>query len=248
MKQRATLTDYWETHSPHLLELGSRPVLEALNAVLEVSAGQRGLNVMSGTGETACRFAQMCRIELVGAHLERSAVEQSRRLAKQTGVADKVTFEEISSDSLPWSDGEFDFVFGDRIGALPNLVTFIRQWVRVCKPGGRLALHELCWLDEATTAEKDRLSSLLGGTIYTLSSYLGLLKTVGLQEVASRLVTEGVLSRAESPKSGGVMRSLSQHKFDALRLSRDHSHFNRLLKRRRLGYVVLVGKKPELSE
>jgi SAM-dependent methyltransferase len=105
---------------------------------LGLKAGQRVLDVACGTGNTAIPEAKLgCAV--VGVDIATNLLEQARERAQQEGV--QADFVEGDAEALQFPDMSFDAVvtmFGAMFAPRPELVA--REFVRVCRPGGLIAM------------------------------------------------------------------------------------------------------------
>jgi ubiquinone/menaquinone biosynthesis C-methylase UbiE len=133
-KQRAT----WSSADFALIGTTLQPVGEALCEAADVSAGERVLDVACGNGNAALaaarRFAEVTGVDYVPAFLERA-----RARAEADGL--ELEVREGDAEALPCADGEFDVVLST-FGVMfaPDQERAARELVRVCRPGGRIAL------------------------------------------------------------------------------------------------------------
>lgn len=111
---------------------------EHLVAELAPQAGERWLDVGTGTGAVAARAAR------AGAHVTASdlapaLIETARRLAAKEGL--EVEFEVADVEQLPYEDASFDIV-SSAVGAMfaPDQERTAAELARVTRPGGRLGL------------------------------------------------------------------------------------------------------------
>jgi SAM-dependent methyltransferase len=122
---------------------------EQLNEAADVCAGERVLDVAAGNGNAtlaaARRFARVTSTDYVGALLDRG-----RRRAEADGL--DVTFEVADVEALPYADASYDVVLST-FGVMfaPDHVRSARELMRVCRPGGRIALA--CWTPEGFLGE-----------------------------------------------------------------------------------------------
>ena len=154
----------------------------------DLRAGQRVLDVATGSGNTAIaaarRFCEVTGVDYVPALLarahERAAVE---------GLA--IDFREGDAEALPFPDASFDVIlstFGSMFA--PDQARTARELLRVCRPGGTIALAN--WTPEGLTGELFRAmgqylppppaglaSPLLWGTAARLRELLGAETTAG---------------------------------------------------------------------
>jgi SAM-dependent methyltransferase len=103
-----------------------------------IKRGMRVLDVACGTGNLAIPAAKAGAL-VTGVDIASNLVEQARERAKSEGV--KIQFDEGDAEELPYPDALFDVVvsmFGAMFAPRPDRVA--AELVRVCRPGGQIAL------------------------------------------------------------------------------------------------------------
>ncbi len=111
---------------------------EAFIARLELKPGDRVLDVACGSGNLSMPAARAGAI-VTGVDIATNLLEQARARAAAEGL--KIQFDEGDAEALPYADASFDVVvsmFGAMFAPRPELVA--AELVRVCRPGGRLAM------------------------------------------------------------------------------------------------------------
>ena len=103
------------------------------------------LDVCTGTGDLALAYwrASGGRAFVVGADFCRPMLEVGRAKADRAGAAGRVALLEADAQRLPFGDGVFSIVgvaFGLR--NVSDTDRGLRELVRVCRPGGRVAVLE----------------------------------------------------------------------------------------------------------
>jgi SAM-dependent methyltransferase len=105
---------------------------------LAIPSGSRVLDVACGSGNLAIPAAR-AGAKVTGVDIATNLVEQARERAKSEGVT--AQFDEGDAEQLPYDDASFDVVitmFGAMFAPRPELAA--AELVRVCKPGGRIAM------------------------------------------------------------------------------------------------------------
>ncbi len=96
------------------------------------------LDVACGSGQVALVAARRG-LDVWGCDIATNAIAAARGRAKSEGLS--ATFDEGDAEALPYGDNRFDVVtsmFGAMFAPRPDLVA--QELVRVCKPGGRVAM------------------------------------------------------------------------------------------------------------
>lgn len=103
-----------------------------------ISAGQRVLDVATGTGNVAVRAAE-AGAQVVASDLTPENFEGGRREARSRGV--ELEWVEADAEALPFDDGDFDVVTSS-FGAIfpPNHQRVADELLRVCRPGGTIGM------------------------------------------------------------------------------------------------------------
>ena len=104
----------------------------------EVVAGQRVLDVATGTGVVAITAARLG-ATVSGLDLTPELLDQARKSASIAGLRG-IDWKEGDAESLPYPDASFDVVlseFGHMFAPRPDVV--VKEMLRVLKPSGRLA-------------------------------------------------------------------------------------------------------------
>ncbi|MGH2922048.1 MAG: class I SAM-dependent methyltransferase [Gaiellaceae bacterium] len=99
-------------------------------ALARVSSARRALDLGTGTGEAAFRVAnRFPDAEVVGADLSPAMIVEARRKTPPE-LEDRVRFDEVDAERLPYADEWFDLV------TLANMIPFFDELDRVVAPGG----------------------------------------------------------------------------------------------------------------
>jgi SAM-dependent methyltransferase len=139
--QWAESAPYWEKHRDIIRNMFA-PVTQALITDAAITGGAAVLDVATGPGEPALSIADLIGAEgkVVGTDPVPEMVEAARREGHRRGLHN-ASFEVAFANSLPFPANSFDAVVS-RFGVMffPSPLDSFREWLRVLKPGGRIAV------------------------------------------------------------------------------------------------------------
>ncbi len=123
---------------------GGKAATLELAQLVPMSAQMEVLDVGGGIGGAARLLASQmgCRVSVVD--LTEAYCQVGEMLTRRTGLSQRVTFHHGNALELPFADQSFDVVWSQH--ATMNIAQKARlfaELVRVLRPGGRLAFHEI---------------------------------------------------------------------------------------------------------
>jgi MPBQ/MSBQ methyltransferase len=139
--ERATAEDL---HGLDMLHMGGLRATDELAGMAGIRPGQEVLDVGSGVGGPARRFATKFGARVWGVELGESIHETAVALTSLVGLQGQVRFKQGSALALPFEDGSFDAVIMQHIAMqVAEKDRLFGESIRVLKSGGTLALHEI---------------------------------------------------------------------------------------------------------
>ena len=118
---------------------------QELVALLKPEPGEHILDIGSGIGGPARWFAAKCGVRVTGIDLTPEFCAAAEALNRVTGLADRIAIRNGSALALPVPDNEFDRAYSQNV--IMNIADkrqFYREAFRALRPGGVLALSNLC--------------------------------------------------------------------------------------------------------
>ncbi len=129
--------------------MGGLPATMRLAELAGVGPGASALDAGSGLGGPARYLAKSTGCRVTGVDLSPSYVALATMLAERTGLAGSVTFQAGDLLALPFPAEHFDLVWTQHVAMnIADRPALYREFRRVLKPAGRLALHDVLWADD----------------------------------------------------------------------------------------------------
>ena len=126
---------------------------QALGLVPNVGPHTRVLDVGCGTGAQTLALAQSSPARIVAVDIHPPFVDELNRKALELGISERLEARVADMRHLDFASGSFDLIWCE--GAIYNvgLDTGLRDWRRLLRPGGHVALTEVCWQKPGAPAE-----------------------------------------------------------------------------------------------
>lgn len=162
---------------------GGAKLTSELGRSLRLIAGAVVADVGSGPGTSTVQLAVESGCRVVGIDLARESIIEARRAARAAGVADRVEFVEGDAEALPLPDASMDGLLSEcALCTFPDKQAAASEFVRVLRPGGRLALSDMTAVPERLREELRSLSAWVAciGGAERLEALVRLLAEAGL--------------------------------------------------------------------
>ena len=177
------------------------PTLRAMVRTLQLPQGSRGLDAGCGIGLQCLLLAEKVGFagHVTGLDVSTEMLDYGREIVKEVGLSERVSFQEGDVTNLPFGNNTFDWVWSvDCVGYGPETVPWLRELVRVAKPGGIVAIA--AWSSEKMLPGYPRLEARLGATSAGIAPFiqganperhfsraLGWFNELGLREVEAKV-------------------------------------------------------------
>jgi len=152
-RQQEAVLERFTRQAAHWGKLSVPDEVRAILDRIEVSSGDRVLDVAAGSGLLSRALAPRVR-EVVALDLTPAMLENAREAAQRDGVSN-IQFVEGAAEAMPFSDGEFDLAvtrFSLHHIAQPQGV--VDEMARVTRAGGRIVVIDLFASDDPGVAQR----------------------------------------------------------------------------------------------
>lgn len=202
---KAQVAAHWDRRAAHFDEdfghsIGSDAERQAWDRIIDlVAPAGRALNALDagcGTGflslEMAARGHRVTGVDFAPAMI---AAAQKKAAAQHFDIA----FEEADAEHLPFPPGSFDLVISRHVlWTLPHPEAAIDEWLRVLRPGGRLAIIDGARYDEAS-APPQRENARTSSEYAQISAQLPFYGGRPREEIEAVLQGHGLLDVTSDP-------------------------------------------------
>ncbi len=184
--------------SPRIVD---REALDLLLKETGAASSDDSLDVACGAGVVACHFASVVR-SASGIDITPAMIEQAKAREKDAGLTN-VRWDIGDVKHLPYPDGSFSIVTSRyAFHHMPDPEPVLREMVRVCRPGGVVAVCDICTSEDPRKAERfnelERLNDPTHVRGLPLSEHLALFERTGLGEpTIARYKLDFVVSRMQ---------------------------------------------------
>ena len=178
--------------------LGGFDATEALIDLCPIHADSSVIDIGCATGKTACFLARRYGCKVLGVDILSAMVERAKERARVEGITRKVEFMVGDAQELPLGDDVFDVVLGEFItGLVRDKESAVKEYVRVAKPGGTIALNEAAWLKTPPPTEIiGFLADAVGfkNELFTTEGWKDLLERSGIKQIRAKTYRSESLS------------------------------------------------------
>jgi cyclopropane fatty-acyl-phospholipid synthase-like methyltransferase len=231
------------------------PFLEAINrftdivgAKLGLRPGQHLLDVGCGAGVPAIRLGQQTDADITGITVSEWQLSEATRRVNAAGLRGQVRIEYGDAAALAYPDGSFDAVLAlESLGHAPDRGQWLREMVRVLRPGGRVVLTEFTEEVALTEQESEVLRFIAMQSLLPSLEFIDLLRSSGF--VVDEFVNCGdrvkrtftaYFERLARLRTG-LVAAYGEEKVDKY----EHGMVPLLsIARNKMGHVIVAGRKP----
>jgi sterol 24-C-methyltransferase len=179
-----------------------RLMVDKLADALDLPAGSRLLDAGCGEGAVAVQLARSREFRIEGVDLLDWSVNRAHRQRVEAGLQGRLAFRVMDYTRLAFPNAAFDGVYTmETLVHAPDPHRALREFYRVLRPGGRLALCEysICPREELTPRQRQGADLIIEGSgMHSMPQFLHgsfprILQRAGFTDVAVEDVTPRVM-------------------------------------------------------
>lgn len=234
--------------------IGSLKATDEMLELAQIKAGDHILDVGVGVGKTPPYIIKKYGVTVAGIDITPRMIERSIQVAKQTGIADKTEYKVADAQDIPYPDETFDIVMVESVCAfIPDLPRAMREFKRVLKPGGYLAMNESTWIN-APDEVMNQVMDGIGANPKTPEEWEGSMRDAGFEDIVARSylpnMKEEARGRLKRLGCMGIVVTMFRSIFVLIKNSKMRKFIKESASaapkaiQEYMGYGVYVGRKP----
>jgi SAM-dependent methyltransferase len=142
-------------------------------------AAPRDLDIGCGPGAPTMEVARISGGEVIGIDIHQQYLDQLQARIDDVGLGDRVRAVNCSMFDIDFPDESFDLVWAEGSIFIIGFERGLREWRRLVRPGGFLAVHEMAWLESDPPQEIAAFWEEVYPAITTVEGNLALIAAAG---------------------------------------------------------------------
>lgn len=148
------------------------------------------LDVGCGPGAQTLALARISKGQITSFDRHAPYLESLRERADKFGLAHRITTIEGDMDDMPFEDGSFDLIWCEGAAYIIGLQRALREWKRLLKPKGHIAITDLCWLKPDPPEELKAFWAESYPAMKDISANLLIIEECGYKTVSNFILPE----------------------------------------------------------
>ena len=120
--------------------------LRALKALGPLNEGSKILDLGCGPGAHSLALARETGASVTAVDIHQPYLEQLEKSAAAEGLSRLITTRNADMGQLPFASESFDLIWSEGAIYLLGFDHALREWARLLRPGGKMAVTEISWL------------------------------------------------------------------------------------------------------
>lgn len=163
---------------------GGEALYRQISLLTELGGDQLLLDAACGRGISTEFLASTTGVEAYGVDSDEVVVAEAEQRIRASDLSERVRFEALALDDLPYEDGIFDVTIGELgLASLVDPARAVQELARVTRPMGSVVLVQLIWTGHVEEAKREILVQHLGARPLLLVEWKQLLRDAGVVEL-----------------------------------------------------------------
>ena len=169
---------------------GDKETEKALGFIAHLDEQSKIIDIGCGTGAQTMTLAKNTSGKIVAIDLFPAFLGKLDEKIRAQNLENRVKTEVVSMSELPYPDQEFDLIWAE--GSIYNIgfAKGLKEWRRLLKPGGYIAVSEISWLTQTRPPEVDQYWNAIYAEIDTVSNKTAVIEANGYVPVAHFVLSE----------------------------------------------------------
>ena len=232
-----------------ILHPGGIEKTDEMARLCKIGDGKRVLDIGSGKGVTACYLAEKYKCKVIGIDSSEKMVKYAKKMAKEEGLYNKVSFIKGNAHKLPFKEESFDILLAECTTVLLDKERAFSEFIRVLKYGGYLGDLEMTWKKFPPQELINIVYELWEGfKTMTLDEWKNFYRKMGLIDIKTKDFSEKIsdMEKTVMKELGfkGIIKmvfnlvlhpSLGKTMYEYRKIFKEYNNY--------IGYGYIVGKK-----
>jgi len=168
---------------------------------LGLNSGQIVLDAGCGQGVVSTYLAKKYGPKIFGINIVPFQIKKAQELARRLGVTDKVQYQLMDYSATSFPDNYFDAIYTtETLSHSPDIHQTLREFLRILKPGGKIAFFEYTLAPDSDFPERDKKmldiviegSAMMGLKDFRHGQFTEILKNIGFENPKEQNITENI--------------------------------------------------------
>lgn len=162
----------------------------ALSYIPNLNRESKIIDIGCGAGAQTMVLAEKTAAQILAVDLLPGFLAKLNEKIRRQNLDNRVRTETVSMLDLPYPDHEFDLIWAEGSIYHMGFAKGLREWQRILRPGGYMAVSEISWLTASRPPELEEYWRKAYAEIDTIANKIGVIEACGCIPVAHFILPE----------------------------------------------------------